>query len=67
MTTLEMWVLCMFMCLKVPLGVRCKKNVKELKIISRKMTSLSHDQCIKTGRCMKSVFLERARCVGAED
>lgn len=57
----------MFMCLKVPLGVRCKKNVKELKIISRKIMNLSHYQCIKIGCFMKGDFLKRSRCIGAED
>lgn len=62
-----MWVLCMFMCLKVPLGVRCEKNVKELKIISRKIMNLSHYQCIKMGCFMKGDFLKGSRCIGAED
>lgn len=66
MTTLEMWVLCMFMRLKVPLGVRCKKNVKELKIMSRKIMDLSRYQCVKTGCFMKGVFLKRSRRIGVE-
>lgn len=58
---------CMFMCLKVPLGVRCKKNMKELKIISRKIMNLSHYQCVKIGCFMKGVFLKRSRSIGVED